>query len=84
MYADVRDAAGVSSIDVEASDLRSLVDRLKDKSPSALATLLEKSKDDPDALVILLNGMNVGRRDLRTVILKEGDEVALFPPVSGG
>jgi len=84
LYASVREAAGVPSIEVEASDLRSLVDSLKAKSSPALARLLDESIRDPDRLVVLVNGRNVGRTDPKKVKLTDMDEIALFPPVSGG
>jgi molybdopterin converting factor small subunit len=49
-----------------------------------LASALKQADSDPDRLVILVNGRNLRRGGRRGREFLEGDEVAIFPPVSGG
>ncbi len=84
LYASIREAAGYSKIEVQAADLQSLLDSLKAKSSPNLAKLLPERGDNSERIVVLLNGVNVGRKDPEAVKLADGDEVSLFPPVSGG
>lgn len=84
MYATIREAAGVQSIELDATDLNSLFLRLRDRFGPPISTILERAKSDPETLVILLNGQNIGPRRSRSMRFSDGDEVAIFPPVSGG
>ena len=80
MYATVREVAGIPETAVDAPDLEALMGRLTEMFGSEFSHLLAGG----EGVVILVNGRNIKsgpRRDLR---LKEGDEVSIFPPVSGG
>lgn len=84
MFATVREAARTSEWSVEARDLPDLLDKLGDKFGDKLDAMLKEYCEDPDRLVILVNGKNAGRGLSSGVSLVDGDEVAIFPPVSGG
>jgi len=84
MYATVREASGTSSSEIEASDLLELLHRLGSNYGSELAHILDSWNTDGEGIVVLINGRNVGPRGLRNTKLVDGDEVAIFPPVSGG
>ena len=84
MSATVREAARTSEWAVEAHDLPDLLDKLGDEFGNKLDAMLKESCEDPDRLVILVNGRNAGRGRSSSVALVDGDEVAIFPPVSGG
>ncbi len=82
-YASLREAAGKSCTIVKAGDLQELMELLVGSLPSLKEALLAAIKDR-DRIVVLVNGHNIGTKRLSTVSLSEGDEIALFPPVSGG
>ena len=84
MFATVREAAGVPSAQLEASDPDELVSKLGESFGPRLSRLLDEAKSDPERLVILLNGKNLARSRARPLRLADGDEIAIFPPVSGG
>ena len=84
MFATVREAAGTSECLLEADDLADLVSKLRRNLGPALSKILDQLDSDPERLVILVNGINVERRNLTIVGLRDGDDVAIFPPVSGG
>jgi molybdopterin synthase sulfur carrier subunit len=84
MFATVREAAGTSEWSVEARDLPDLLHKLGDKLGDKLDAMLKEYCEDPDRLVILVNGKNAGVGWKNSVALVDGDEVAIFPPVSGG
>jgi len=84
MFATVREAAGRSELKVEADDLAHLLRLLGKSRGPRLSKLLSQLSSGPDRLVVLVNGRNIGRTPHKDVELSDGDEVAIFPPVSGG
>jgi sulfur-carrier protein len=84
LFASVREAAGRSDCEIDASNLSALIESMTSRFGPALAKILVGREADPESVVILVNGMNIGRTPTGTVHLSEGDEVAIFPPVSGG
>ncbi|MCJ2532791.1 MAG: MoaD family protein [Candidatus Thermoplasmatota archaeon] len=84
MYATVREASGMDEVQVDASNLAELLDALVSLADPGLRRLLSTGAPRSDVLVVLLNGRNITPVDPSSVELSEGDEVAIFPPVSGG
>lgn len=84
LFASVREAAGRAGGELEASNLAELVESMKSRYGPSLAGMLAGRERDPESVVILVNGRNVGRTPYGAVRLSDGDEVAVFPPVSGG
>ena len=84
MFATVREAAGTPECALEADDLADLISKLRKSLGPALSKIFNQLDSDPEGLVILVNGINVERRNLTTVKFRDGDDVAIFPPVSGG
>jgi MoaD family protein len=84
MFATVREAAGVSECETDASDLDELLRALGSILGQGVADLVARAERDPDGLVILLNGRNVPPGSRKHTRLADGDEVSIFPPVSGG
>jgi len=84
MYATVREAAGTPECMAEADTLSDLVESLKKRFGREFSKTVDQAERDPERLVVLVNGENAGFARRGRITLKDGDEVALFPPVSGG
>ncbi|MEW6592992.1 MAG: ubiquitin-like small modifier protein 1 [Candidatus Hadarchaeota archaeon] len=87
LYANFREAAGADIVEVEgASDVASLVEKLVEKCGKKLADELYHpgSKRLLETVHILVNGRVMGIIGGLTTPVKDGDVVAIFPPVSGG
>jgi len=83
-HATIREVAGVPETEVEANDLRSLLQALRDKFGERLYRLISKDGVLRDDVVVLVNGQNIGHSGNIEVKMTPDDEVAIFPPVSGG
>ena len=70
---------------------------LPDGAPMAavLAALRDRAGEERDAIftetgalrthvILMRNGRRVNRNDVDTLVIEDGDEIALFPPVAGG
>jgi molybdopterin synthase sulfur carrier subunit len=78
---------GVTEIEISGGTLRCLFDVLSDRFGEEFTDLIydSRTKRVRGDIRILLNGRHIGHlpKGLDTE-LKEGDEVALFPPIAGG
>ena len=84
MFATVREAAGMDIVKIDAKDVSEVIVRLGETLGPSFRHLMNDLASDPDKIVILINGRNPGHSHALTQRLSDGDEVALFPPVSGG
>ena len=80
---------GKSSLEVETdtATLRNLLDDLADRFGKDFSDLIfdPKTKDFAGHLMLLVNGRNyLSMPDRLDTALKDGDEVAIFPPIAGG
>lgn len=84
LFADLAETAGDRRIEVdgEAETAGEALDALLDSVPALRERVLDDSGDLADHVNLLVNGENVSG-DLDAPI-ESGDELALFPPVSGG
>jgi molybdopterin synthase sulfur carrier subunit len=83
-HATIREVAGVPWTDVEADDIPSLLLALRNKFGERLYALIAKDGGLRDDIVVLINGQNIGQSGGIEVKMTPDDEVAIFPPVSGG
>ena len=84
MFATVREAAGAAEVELEASTVREVLEALVRKFGGGMVEAVSGAEQGSDGLVILVNGRNVQLTRGRDILLDEGDDVAVFPPVSGG
>jgi molybdopterin synthase sulfur carrier subunit len=83
-HATIREVTGVTETDVEADDIPSLLLALRDRFGERLYRLIAKDGRLRDDVVVLVNGQNIGRSGGVEGKMAPDDEVAIFPPVSGG
>jgi molybdopterin synthase sulfur carrier subunit len=81
-FATFREASGCPESSVTASDLSGLLDALSARHGEPFERLVRDRA--ADAFVVLVNGRNAGQLRGLDTELADGDEVSLFPPVSGG
>ncbi len=82
MYASVRDAAGMSILELQVADVRGILFELGTRFGEHMRSLLEAGVRAGE-LVILVNGVNADPSTYDAP-LSDGDEVSVFPPISGG
>jgi len=84
MFATVREAAGAAEVELEASSVKELLRALVQEFGDGMFEVVSGAEQGSDSLVILVNGRNLRLTRGCDMLLDEGDDVALFPPVSGG
>lgn len=77
LFAALREAAGVSSDEIDASTVGELLEKAKKKYGKDFAEALEFAS-------VAVNGDGIGGLQSEETQITAGDEVALLPPVSGG
>ena len=83
LFANLREQVGKAKIEADASDLRELIDILTGKY-NGLGELIIKNGEIHPFIHVMVNGISVKDKDGLDTVLNEGDEITLFPPVSGG
>jgi len=86
-FAILREAAGTKEVEEEVEEgttVRGLLERLSNKLPSRFRGLVFEGQEITKNLIILVNRRGIKELDGLETKLKNSDEVALLPPVSGG
>lgn len=81
-FATFREASGCQETSADASDLSGLLDLLSLRYGAPFDRLVRDRA--ADAFVVMVNGRNAGQMRGLDTRLEDGDEVSLFPPISGG
>ncbi|MFZ3383463.1 MAG: ubiquitin-like small modifier protein 1 [Candidatus Methanoperedens sp.] len=82
-FANFREFTKTSELGVEGDTIGEVLDRICNKFPGLDKILFTNGKLQP-YVNIFLNGENVPGSDGLDKSLHQGDEIAIFPPVSGG
>jgi len=83
LFANLREIVGNPRLVFEASTIRAVLMTLRSEHPALQPLLCEDGEVRP-YITILINGKNIRDMEALATILSDGDEVAIFPPVSGG
>lgn len=85
-FATVREVTGVKSIELEAENIRELLQLLVQTYGNKFKdTVLENDTGElKQFFSCMINGKRIELLDGYDTVLKDADSVALFPPVGGG
>jgi molybdopterin synthase sulfur carrier subunit len=85
-FATVREVVGLRSAEMEAQDIRELIDKLKHQfgRKFAEAVIDPESGDLKRFYSCMVNGKRIELLNGYDTELVDGDAVALFPPIGGG
>lgn len=87
LFADLAEVAGDRQVEVDlpaGATVGDAFEALLDDRPALRERVLDEDGRLRDHINLLRNGTNVHNLDGMDTDLDEGDELALFPPVSGG
>ena len=68
----------------EATDLKKALANVASQYPAGLELLFDKDGGIRRHIIIQVNHKRVAASSAEEVILKDGDEIVIYPPVSGG
>ena len=87
LFANLRETAGVSEIEFKGENIQDILESLLNKYPLMQDLIFNNVGDKKEIrtyINILVNGNNIQHLEGLNTVLNEDDEVAIFPPVSGG
>lgn len=87
LFANLREHAGKSEIMLNGDTVMDILDSLTVQYPSLKEIIFEDNTDEPKLrgyINVFVNGNSIQHLDGFSTILEQDDEIAIFPPVSGG
>lgn len=81
-FATFREVTGCQEASADASDLSDLLDSLSLRYGTPFQRLVHDRA--ADTFVVMVNGRNAAQLQGLSTDLADGDDVSLFPPISGG
>ncbi len=83
LFANLREFTKTKEIEIEGEKAKDILDKLCKKFPG-LEDMLFKNNGLQPYVNVFLNGKNILESGGLEIPLKSNDEIAIFPPVSGG
>ncbi len=83
LFANIREFTGTKELEVDTGTVSDVLKNLNEKFPGFEKMIFEDEKIKP-YVNVFLNGKNVLDLDGLETELHTNDELAIFPPVSGG
>jgi molybdopterin synthase sulfur carrier subunit len=85
-FAQIKDILGAdSSLEYpDGTSMKELLKSLRQKAGESENQLFSREGELHNHLVLMMNGTRIYEEDIESITLSEGDEIALFSPVSGG
>lgn len=86
VFANFRDICGGVSVEVKPDGNRviDLLSKLIEMFPDLEEEIFTKNKELKPYVQVYVNGKNIVHSDHLLTVIKESDQIALFPPVAGG
>ncbi len=83
LFATLRDRYKTKSVEVECDDFKSaIINASKILGEDFYYEVFNEKGEIRNDRIITVNGRNV--KDLEKIELKDGDKIAIFPPIAGG
>ncbi len=83
LFANFREYAGTKELELEGDTVAEILGTLCEKVP-VLEKIIFKGKELQPYINIFLNGRDILNSGGIGTVLQQDDEIAIFPPVSGG
>lgn len=87
LFANLREHAGKSEVMLDGDNVRDILNSLIQQYPSLKDIIFEDGTEEPELrgyINVFVNGNSIHHLDGFSTKLAQGDEIAIFPPVSGG
>jgi molybdopterin synthase sulfur carrier subunit len=68
----------------EGTTLAALIEEIARKNPKMKASLYDDDGTMRRYIILMQNKKRVNHSEVESIILNDGDEIALYPPVAGG
>ncbi len=68
----------------EGSVLSELITKVSRKNPEGYDAIFDKNGNIREFVVLARNGRQLDMREAGNTIVEEGDDITIFPPISGG
>lgn len=83
LFAHLREYTGAKELELEAGTVKESLEKLCKKFPG-LENMIFQGENIRPYMNVFLNGRNISELDGLGTALNPDDEIAIFPPVSGG
>jgi sulfur-carrier protein len=72
------------AVDSNGISLYTLIEGIAKQNEKGYAAIFDESGKIREFVIIMRNGHRISHNDADSIIVTEGDEIAVFPPVAGG